>query len=281
MALACLHHVEAQGHFPTGGWGWRWAGEPERGFGHLQPGGWHYNILPYLEQHALHQLGAGLTGEEKKAAIAQRLETPVPIFNCPSRRRAIAYPYIHGSVYFNAARPSVIGRSDYAASGGDMVIPSIWQGPGSLSDGDGMSQEAWDAQPGGTQDDSTGVIFRRSEISPAHIHDGTSNTYLLGEKYLNPDHYFTGSSGGDDQGWDLGYDLDVIRWTHASAGYQPRRDRPSVSNTMNFGSAHAAHFHMAMCDGSVQRISYTIELEVHARLGHRSSKLPIPGDAFR
>ncbi len=63
MAVACLHHTEAQGHFPTGGWGWRWAGDPNRGFNHRQPSGWHYNILPYLEQETLHQLGAEVSGD--------------------------------------------------------------------------------------------------------------------------------------------------------------------------------------------------------------------------
>ena len=281
MAMAALHHAEAHGHFPTGGWGWRWAGDPDRGFSHRQPGGWHYNILPYLELDALHQMGAGLTGEAKREAIGRRLQIPVSVFNCPTRRRSIAYPYVHGSPYFNAQRPPMIGRSDYAACSGDMAVPSIWQGPGSLPDGDAMSEEAWDAQPGGGHDEATGVIYRRSEIRIAHIRDGASNTYLLGERYLSPDDYFDGRSSGDDQGWDLGYDLDVNRWTHTDDAYGPRRDTPGFSSSRNFGSAHPAGFHMALCDGSVHRISYAIDPEIHRRLGHRSSGYPIPGDALR
>ena len=219
MAMASLHHVEAQGHFPTGGWGWRWAGDPDRGFSHRQPSGWHYNILPYLEQDTLHQLGAGLSGSAKEAAIRRRLETPVSMFNCPSRRRSIAYPFPHGTNYHNAQRPSVIGRSDYAASGGDMGNPTgSWSGPGSLSAGDGMTEGQWNAYPGG-HDDATGVIYRRSEIQIAHIRDGTSNTYLLGERYLNPDFYFRGTLCADDQGWDLGYDFDTNRWTYPGEAF--------------------------------------------------------------
>ncbi|MDZ7617876.1 MAG: DUF1559 domain-containing protein [Patescibacteria group bacterium] len=281
MALAHLQHVTAHGHFPTGGWGWRWAGEPERGFNHEQPGGWHYNILPYLEQHALHQLGTGLTGEAKKTAIAQRLQSPVPIFNCPSRRRSQAFPCPHSTAFINAQKTSVIGRSDYAACAGDQGISSMWEGPASLAVADGMSQDDWDKKDGGIQANQTGVVFRRSAIQPAHIRDGMTNTYLIGEKYLNPTHYLTGTPGGDDQGWDTGYDQDVLRWTYPNDSYRPWRDREGGDYNTTFGSAHAAGVHMALCDGSVHRISYSIDRTVHQRLGHRADGQPIPGDALR
>ena len=281
MALASLQHVEAHGHFPTGGWGWRWAGEPERGFNYGQPGGWHYNILPYIEQHALHELGTGLTGEAKKTAIAQRLQTPVPIFNCPSRRRSLAFPCPHSTAFINAQKTSVIGRSDYAACAGDQAISSMWEGPGTLAAGDAMSQAEWDAKAGGVHDEQTGVVFRRSEIKPAHVRDGMTNTYLIGEKYINPDHYLTGTPGGDDQGWDTGYDQDVLRWTYPDNSYRPRPDRQGTNSNTIFGSAHTGGMHMALCDGSVHQVSYSIETEAHRRLGNRCDGESIPGDAIR
>ena len=33
MGLAVLNHESAQKHLPSGGWGWRWAGDPDRGYG--------------------------------------------------------------------------------------------------------------------------------------------------------------------------------------------------------------------------------------------------------
>jgi len=42
---------------PGGGWGATWVGDPDRGAGLRQPGGWIYQQLPYIEQSALHQLG--------------------------------------------------------------------------------------------------------------------------------------------------------------------------------------------------------------------------------
>jgi hypothetical protein len=58
LALAALNHHDGQGHFPTGGWGWYWLGDADRGFGMDQPGGWMFNLLPYCEQNALYHQAA-------------------------------------------------------------------------------------------------------------------------------------------------------------------------------------------------------------------------------
>ncbi len=86
LALACHHHESTVGTFPTGGWGWSWVGDPDRGFTQKQPGGWIYNILPFMEQSALHDLGAGLPDPQKFAAFEERCGTVTPMFNCPTRR---------------------------------------------------------------------------------------------------------------------------------------------------------------------------------------------------
>jgi prepilin-type N-terminal cleavage/methylation domain-containing protein len=57
IGLAMLQHEERNKFFPSSGWGWMWAGDPDRGFGKNQPGGWVYQILPYLEQQDLFELG--------------------------------------------------------------------------------------------------------------------------------------------------------------------------------------------------------------------------------
>jgi prepilin-type N-terminal cleavage/methylation domain-containing protein len=56
LTTAALGHVQAQGYFPSGGWGYFWVGDPDRGFGESQPGGWIYSSLPYLEQVAVFNL---------------------------------------------------------------------------------------------------------------------------------------------------------------------------------------------------------------------------------
>lgn len=49
LALGCQQHLTQQGFFPSGGWGWCWTGDPDRGFGKSQPGGWAFSVLPFVE----------------------------------------------------------------------------------------------------------------------------------------------------------------------------------------------------------------------------------------
>src|SRR5262245_17339346 len=60
LGLACHNHHDTVGHFPTGGWGWDWAGDPDRGFGKNQSGGWIFNTLAFAEQNNSYKLGRGL-----------------------------------------------------------------------------------------------------------------------------------------------------------------------------------------------------------------------------
>jgi prepilin-type processing-associated H-X9-DG protein len=118
------------------------------------------------------------------------------------------------------------------------------------------------------------------EDSLADITDGSSNTYLIGEKNLNPDRYSDGESLGDNQAWDSGWTSDNIRicgiiGSPPSADVQPCQDTPGYDPCINFGSAHATGFGMAFCDGSVTFLNYTIDLETHRRLGDRNDGLPI------
>src|ERR1700741_4849464 len=60
LGLAIHNHHDAVGHFPTGGWGWDWAGAPARAFGKGRWGGWLLNPMPYAGQDSSYKLGAGL-----------------------------------------------------------------------------------------------------------------------------------------------------------------------------------------------------------------------------
>src|SRR5438046_4148493 len=44
MGIATHNIVSATNRLPSGGWGWLWVGDPDRGFGQSQPGGWVYNL---------------------------------------------------------------------------------------------------------------------------------------------------------------------------------------------------------------------------------------------
>ena len=95
LALGCLQHKQVQHFLPTGGWGCGWLGDPHLGFDRQQVGGWQFNILPYIEQQALHDLGlsgSGALAFSGKDAGIGTAGTPLAVFQCPTRRPAIAYP---------------------------------------------------------------------------------------------------------------------------------------------------------------------------------------------
>ncbi len=87
LALGCLNHEQANGFLPGNGWGTYWEGDPDRGFSVHQPGGWLYNILPYIEQQTLHDLGAGLDANGKTAQFMLREATVLTVLDCPTRRK--------------------------------------------------------------------------------------------------------------------------------------------------------------------------------------------------
>ena len=260
LALASLNHESAQGHLPSSGWGWAWVGEPDRGFGHSQPGGWAYNLLPFLERTNLHEMGAGETKAKRKAAITQMLSVALSESICPSRRPMQSYPYTVPA-HLNANAPKRSGRTDYAMNSGSLP-PSQEPGPNSYRPAE---QYDW------PRDRHNGVSYQHSEVRVGAITDGTSKTYLVGEKYLNRDYYMTGMSFSDNQHIFTGHDWDVNRWTHRSQ--PPLRDRAGLYNgSFAFGSAHSTAFHIAFCDGSVRAQTYSIDSATHEAFGDRSSE---------
>jgi prepilin-type processing-associated H-X9-DG protein len=260
MGLGMMNHENVYGRFPCGGWGYRWVGDPDRGSDRRQPGGWVYNLLPFIEQDNLHKLGAGGTAAEKRAARAKQIQTPLTLFHCPTRRPAILYPNHINAVYRETDPVTQVARCDYAANAGDQARNEFDQGPPDLATGDDPGYD-W-----GDLSSLTGIIFRRSEITIAAIQNGTSNTYLAGEKYLNADHYLDGVDNADNETLLIGFDNDVHRVTYAP----PYRDRRGYSNTVSFGSAHPAGLNMLYCDGSVQFINFSIDPAVHRRAGNRN-----------
>lgn len=296
MALGCLALESKYQYLPGGGWGFAWAGEPDRGYGTAQPGGWLYNILPYIDLQDLHDLGKGLSkatdsssgNQARMAAALLQAQTPVSVFICPTRRKVQVYSYgpITGPPVNLTSLSSSIARSDYAANAGCNIGngPQLYSGSptGSSYPPSNFNwsnfQGTISYTGGGTIVLTTGVIFRASALPTALIKDGANNTYLIGEKYLCPDNYYTGQDIGDDEGWDMGYDYDINR----GGDYPPAQDtKGACGNSLsayatltNFGSAHPAGFNMAFCDGMVRKMNYDIDPNVHSQLCNRADGQP-------
>ena len=267
IGLATIAHQSAHRQFPTGGWGWGWQGDPDRGFGLLQTGGWPFGLLPFMEQDELRRRGSRQAPQEKRAEILIVAATPIPSFHCPSRRSATPYPFVNPLTnFFNIDRPDVLARTDYAANTGDVAQDAYGSGPPTLQQGDGPSYK-WPVNT------STGICFRRSAVRVSEVRDGLSKTYFAGEKHLIHTQYETGVPFNDDQGLFVGYDRDTLRTTALTS--PPRHDSESGDSDQCFGSAHGAGFHMVFCDGAVRLIEYEIDPEIHRRLGNRADGLSV------
>ena len=137
---------------PTGGWGLAWVGDPDRGFGQQQPGGWAYSLTPFMDLDSLHDLGLGATSlAAGSASIAQCMATPVTAMICPTRRSPIPYPEVSiTSIYYKDgtfSSPALVGKTDYAGNAGTTDLPNLDAtmpgGPSSLAQGD-----SWTARTG-------------------------------------------------------------------------------------------------------------------------------------
>jgi prepilin-type N-terminal cleavage/methylation domain-containing protein/prepilin-type processing-associated H-X9-DG protein len=289
LALACLNHETSLHYFPAGGWGSSWAGHPAYGTDWRQPGGWIYNLLPFLEQQAVHNVrftsARPANPDEADGNDAARVRMdgmPLSFMNCPTRRASVVLPT-------NRA------ESDYAGNGGEIFIAfdvdngGAMGGPADYNKGSvSPGKTGWNA----AGKDATGIFYGASQTTMADIKDGSSNTYLCAEKYLNPVDYATGNDSGDEQSMYTGCQDDVCRWVgnrQADGTYHiiprlnssvdmlaaPMQDTVGTANAYIFGSAHSGGFNAAMCDGSVRMVNYSVDPETHRRLGNRKDGLPI------
>jgi prepilin-type processing-associated H-X9-DG protein len=197
------------------------------------------------------------------------LNTPVDVFNCPSRRTGGPYAcqaqyqqYLSGVSSTGETvtlHCELACRADYAACAGSQGFNEISAGPPSLAVGDDMTY-SWPSTAR-----CSGVIFQRSAVPISAISRGTSNTFLAGERYIDTNHYFDGFDIGDNEAMYAGFDNDVARVTL----YPPLRDRANSSNPKLFGSAHAAGANMLYCDGAIRMIAYDVDADLFLLQGKR------------
>ncbi|MEJ7591373.1 MAG: DUF1559 domain-containing protein [Planctomycetaceae bacterium] len=257
MAVGAQNFHSTYESFPGNGWGFAWVGEPDRAAGVSQPAGWIYQLLPQLEAANVWSIGAGTTGPDRRQSLAQLCGTRLPLFKCPSRPTDQMGPQTDVFRYRNADTPESVARTDYAINEGD-YITGTGSGPQTLEEGDDPDYVWKDVSL------ATGVSWLRTGARIADITDGTSNTYLIGEKYVSTFGYHQKTDRGYDQTMFAGVDLDLARWTLQT----PIQDEEVISER-SFGSAHTQACSMAMCDGSVRSISYGIDQDVHRWLGNR------------
>ena len=290
MGLAALNHESLQKSFPTGGWGYDWVGNPEYGFGKKQPGGFFYNILPFMEQSVVHDYSTQ-TSESAKTGATRMIETPIPAFYCPSRRGVGVYANDQPSATWGAPKfggtsgservnqVQKVARTDYCGNAGNGTSISH-SGPSKYS-------ESY-TYTGYGKNQPNGVVYIQSEVRISAISDGLTNTAMLAEKLIVPEHYEDGKDAGDNQSCYTGGDVDLIRYMGTTSILTPSYTKetfpvkdvfPPACDSRQYdkspyswhamGSAHSSALNVVLCDGSVVGINYEIDLFVYSAFGNR------------
>lgn len=267
IGLACLNHTDSQKVFPTGGMSWEMkielnieGGKP---LGPNRQGiGWGFQILPYLEETAAHNI----------SDTDQLLQTVVEAYACPSRRpprtvwsdffgKIVAVIDYAGAVPATIVDPLSSRPSYYTDRVRDIlpltvakisgVVPSFFGAGGANLNGAMCTNSV---QPNDAVYD--GVIVRTpwrnctttpttgplkgewaknvpKATKPSQITDGMSKTLLIGEKYVRGDKYEAGALS-DDRGWAEGWDADQMRLT----AFPPVSDQDAIG----FDSDLAGYF---------------------------------------
>lgn len=286
IGLAALNHESSQKTLPAGGWGFRWTGDPDMGFGPKQPGGWIYALMPFLEEGGTFLVGAGLEQAEKAEALRRQKMTPVSAFACPSRRPGgLGFGPEHS---INAQLPpgGLVAKSDYAGNGGCNIPDGAGPaGPGNIHCLEhypspfvcnGLPTKQYAAK-------FDGAVVPRFGLRLVKIIDGTSKTMYAAERYL-PKIYHDPAHGAnvpsDNNSMYQGHDWDVVRyasaWVHPVGDVMPGLPWPdnqgTEAATYRFGGSHPGGFLAVHCDHSVHNVDFNIDPLVWARLGSRNDR---------
>ncbi|MEO1498517.1 MAG: DUF1559 domain-containing protein [Planctomycetota bacterium] len=314
VGLAVLNLESARGVFPTGGIRYLqndfgleqnlMGGVP---FGPEKQGlGWAFQILPYLEEQAVHSF---TTTRDLSSSV-------ISLYVCPSRRPAattFSEPFnaVIALIDYAGAVPTTHTNYDRTAQALDVTIAeplssattSQWGllarsffghksgGPpnaNSVYDGVIVRTPYKDGPPDAAGNPTRIKVDRVTQlVSMANITDGTSKTMMVAEKYVRVDKYAGGErQNSDDRGWSDGWDADIMRVTSFAPisdsdgiGFDPTwagmfsdSDFPLANqwNVFHFGSAHPGGINAVFADGSVRTVSFDVDAELFNALGTRN-----------
>jgi prepilin-type N-terminal cleavage/methylation domain-containing protein len=226
--------------------------------------GWPYQILPFLEQNELW----------KDPNDNEVTGHPIPLYFCPS----VGVIRIHNYSQFGDTMTTTRAMNDYLGNGGSFG-----------------GYQQFDKAHGGSMDGPLVPCTRVSHLKVRlhDITDGTSETILVGEKYLYQDAFQNQSYCSDDQGYCDGWDNDIIGLamgqttdtpfppSHFSASTKDSDPGvPGDNCGFAFGSIHDAGCHFVFCDGSVHTVYFTIDPKNWVKLCNIKDGEPVSPDGW-
>jgi prepilin-type N-terminal cleavage/methylation domain-containing protein len=242
-------------------------------------GNWLLQSLKYMEQSTVADtLIAAAAGQPiAPELLTTAVSTPMPNLYCPTRRSPEAYPL--WKEVAEALGPTG-ARTDYAINGGS-AAPVTELGE------EAVKAATAPEEPEVDPEDEAWVVLGLDGVwalglrtSLKMIVDGSSHTYLLGEKAMDTLKYETGEDVGDRSPIagltdHSGAANSYVRF----AAVAPAADVPDNCRAChNFGSAHHSGMNMALADGSVQTLTYEMDLGLHRALatiaGEEVGELP-------
>jgi prepilin-type N-terminal cleavage/methylation domain-containing protein len=278
LALATHMHHDAVGYFPPARYESRPDANPADQCG-LETPTWLARVMPYIEQVALSDQWDFSTPWHQHP---EDVRTTVPdIFLCPSRRSGTQ------PIGTRSLRTTVSGGGGRLPCGCPLPnrpIDVMSDIEGALSDYAGNHGDLTPGATGAPTDfyfggNGTGVIISvrpeckdgkaiapSDRVQMASVSDGTSNTFLFGEKFvpLNGLAQFPEDSPA--------YDGDHLPASCRLAGPGLRlATGPSdlLADMFSFGSWHPAGVHFALVDGSVRLFTSDVDTKVLGSLANR------------
>jgi len=253
IGLALHNYHDSMNTLPFG-----WVGDPT-GSNRGNRWGWGVMILPYLDQPALYNGLTAITGTSASGnpavgfsatlnsfAMPNILQTPVPVYRCPSDTAVsvVISPLKNG--YSFTGNTTQFGRSNYPGVSGSIVTGTI---------------------PTSANGTGNGAFSQNSKRSFRDFADGLSNTFLVGERRspaVVGGLYFGGDTiwaGVGDEGSVAAFSLHVGDCAPGDPLNSPTGIAPTTSNFLpysGFNSMHVGGGHFLLGDGSVRFISENI-----------------------
>ncbi len=253
QALAALNHESSMGHFPSGSR--LHTGKSQKSLN------WRVYLLPFIEEQDLYDF---INPQDNNGFVEKPDEVP-KIFYCPSIPSGGGW----GWSSYDGITGTRVGDSSTPEN-----EAGVWEIKKPQFDGDVAIN---------------GVLFPNSEIKVGQITDGTSSTFVVGERvyFSGLQHWITGSiwSGRDRNEPDRiqMHSTKNVRYPingdPNEFGYFLRDDSAPVGadvslkqNDFYFGSHHPGGAHFAQADGSVVFYADDMDLNLYRAMATRNGE---------